>query len=613
MTDISYDSRGGVKGRLEGDECDVVIVGAGPVGATAALLLADYGVQCLVVEARHSPQSHPAAHVLSTRSLEIWRQVGLDHDILDMSAPPADMQTIPYCTTLAGRELGQVPLIDDLSDEQRQGIDSISPTRHAHLPQNELEPFLWSRLRESRHIDFRTESSYESHTDTCDGIAVRIIDTTTGSSRTVRARYLIAADGAASTVRRALRVTMEGPVLQHVISVHFAADLEKYRRHRRGPLIWTYNPKGVGALIIHRPPRDLVFQIPYFPPIESLADFTVDSCRRHIVDAIGDPNIDVDIKSIQSWTMHAQVAARYRVGRVFLVGDAAHRFPPTGGLGLNTGVADVHNLAWKLAWVLKGRAQAGLLNTYERERRPIGVEATVDSVANFEGLFDVVAALGVPRKAIRLLPQIISAVPAWAPRPLLRVLLRALTSLAYQRFRVAALPGPLGRRTRNRAAAAIAGGGSHYRSWGRDLGVRYIHGAVVADKLPPPPYDPQFYTPRARAGGRLPHAWHTEGDRQISTLDMVRPDTLTLLVSQENHGLWVAAAAGLPLTVVPINAIDTDVFSSGVPSADPDALVVRPDGHIAALLHSGQHEVALLRHTLTVVGATLPVRKGSAA
>jgi 2,4-dichlorophenol 6-monooxygenase len=363
------------------DTCDVLVVGAGPVGATAALLLASYGIECAVVEPRREPQRHPAAHVLSTRSMEIWREIGLERDIRGFSAPMHELRCIAYCTTFAGPELGRVPLAD-LPDAQMDAIESISPTRSAHLPENVLEPLLWQRLRNSDRIKVHTGWQYHSHTDGPDGVAVTITDTTTGFRRTILARYLIAADGAASTVRRALRIRMEGPILQNMISVHFSADLEAFRRHRRGPVMWTHTAKGLGATIVHRPPEDLVIQIPYFPPFESVEDFPAAICRRHIVDAVGDPAVGVDIKSIQTWAMHAQVATNYRVGRVFLAGDAAHRFPPTGGLGLHTGVADVHNLVWKLAWVIAGGADEALLDTYERERRPVGTAATADSVAD---------------------------------------------------------------------------------------------------------------------------------------------------------------------------------------------------------------------------------------
>ena len=143
--------------------------------------------------------------------------------------------------------------------------------------------------------------------------------------------------------------------------------------------------------------------------------FRLQICRSRIVDAIGDPTVRVDIKSIQSWAMTAQVATGYRVGRAFLAGDAAHRFPPTGGLGLNTGVADVHNLAWKLAWVIAGRADEALLDTYERERRPVGAPPPPTRWPTSTDMFDVVATLGLPRRAVRMLPRAVAAIPRLAP------------------------------------------------------------------------------------------------------------------------------------------------------------------------------------------------------
>ena len=584
------------------DTCGVLVIGAGPVGATAALLLASYGIDCTVVDTRHEPKRHPAAHVLSTRSMEIWREIGLERDIRGLSAPMHELRCIAYCTDFAGPELGRVPLAD-LPDAQMDAIESISPTRSAHLPQNVLEPLLWQHLRNSDRINVCTGWRYRSHTDGPDGVAVTVADSTTGSRRTILAHYVIAADGAASTVRRALGIMMEGPILQNVVSVLFSADLEAYRRHRRGPVMWTHTAKGLGATIVHRPPDDLVFQIPYFPPFESVEDFPPAICRRHIVGAIGNPAVGVDIKSIQTWAMTAQVATDYRAGRVFLAGDAAHRFPPTGGLGLNTGVADVHNLAWKLAWVIAGRADEALLDTYERERRPVGVAATADSVANFDGMFDVVATLGLPRRAVRMLPQAVAAIPDWVPRRPVRTLIRGITTLGYQRFRLAKSPGRFGERIRRRAAAAIAKQGPHYRSWGRDLGVRYGRGAVIGDRLPPPVSDPEFYIPSVRAGGRLPHVWLEDGDRRVSTLDLVHRDDLTLLVSEASHSVWSLAGEGLSLSVVPVGDAGHDVFHTGVAGADPDALLIRPDGHIAAVLHSDRDGASLLRQALQVVGA----------
>ena len=220
---------------------------------------------------------------------------------------------------------------------------------------------------------------------------------------------------------------MRGPVLQHVISVHFSADLRPYLWSRRAPVIWTFTPRGLGIIIVHSSPGDFVFQFPYFPPVQRLEDFTADDCRRRIREAVGDRDLVVEIHSVQSWAMTAQVANRYRKGRTFLIGDAAHRFPPTGGLGLNTGVHDAHNLAWKLAWEISGRAPAYLLDTYEAERRPIGIANTEHSVKNFDGLMDVFAAFGLPRSGMRALQALAGSRPMAAlPRPASRRILATL-------------------------------------------------------------------------------------------------------------------------------------------------------------------------------------------
>jgi hypothetical protein len=343
--------------------------------------------------------------------------------------------------------------------------------------------------------------------------------------------------------------------------------------------------------------------MPYFPPFQSLDDFGARVCRDRILDAIGAADVDVEIKSIRSWAVHAQVAGSYRVGRVFLAGDAAHRFPSTGGLGLNTGIADVHNLAWKLAWVQGRRAREELLDSYESERRPVGVAAASGSVADLAGTFDVVAALGLPRRAVSLLPRTVAALPSWLPRRPMRAAISGLTTLAYKQLGLAASAGPVGRRLRRRAAEAIARQGAPYRSGGRDLEVRYQRGAVIEDEPPPPRDDPEFYTPCARAGGRMPHNWLGGNGARVSTLDLVCRAELTLLVFIDSYPAWSCAAEGLSISVVPVGEHVRGVFDTGIAGCDADALVVRPDGHIVSVLHSDRHGAASLRRAMSVVGA----------
>jgi hypothetical protein len=231
-------------------------------------------------------------------------------------------------------------------------------------------------------------------------------------------------------------------------------------------------------------------------------------------------------------------------------------------------------------------------------------------VANFDGMFDVVATLGLPRQAIRMLPRGIAAIPDWVPRRPVRASIRGVTKMGYQPFRLAKSPGRIGRFIRRRAAAAIAEQGPHYRSWGRDLGVRYERGAMIGDRLPAPVSDPEFYLPSARAGGRLPHSWLGERDRRKSSLDLVSRDNLTLLVSEQSDTEWSLAAEGLSLSMARVGYAGNDIFRTGIAGADPDALLVRPDGHIAALLHSDRDGAPVLRQALQIVGVLAPTHKG---
>jgi 2-polyprenyl-6-methoxyphenol hydroxylase-like FAD-dependent oxidoreductase len=562
----------------------VLIVGAGPAGATAALLLAEHGIDTLVIERRAAPSAHPAAHVLSTRTLEVFRELGLEHEVRRLSSRLYELRNIVYAMSLTGPELGRITIHDPESTEA-QLLQTVSPTRAANLSQHVLGPLLWDQLEACKRVEFRCGSVYQGHRETSAGVEVRATGPDGGGGWVARGRYLIGADGAGSLVRRTCGVQMRGPVLQHVISVHFSADLRPYLWSRRAPVILTFTPRAMGVIIVHSSPDDFVFQFPHFPPVQRLEDFTADDCRRRIRDAVGHQDLAVDIHSIQSWAMTAQVADRYRNGRTFLIGDAAHRFPPTGGLGLNTGVHDAHNLAWKLAWDISGRAPADLLDTYEAERRPIGIANTEHSVKNFDGLMDVFAALGLPRSGARALQAMAgSRLMAALPRPAARWMLTALTTVATQRIDRVTSRGRIGARIRHTVREVIARQGGHYRTWGLDLGVRYDRGFLVEGDASDDVVNIEFYTPIVRVGGRLPHAWVQYDGARLSTLDLPARDTLTVLTASPHESSWRDAqtAVGHPLTVIGVElAAGTEPLGS---LAAGRALLLRPDAHIAAVL-----------------------------
>jgi hypothetical protein len=283
--------------------------------------------------------------------------------------------------------------------------------------------------------------------------------------------------------------------------------------------------------------------------------------------------------------MTAQVANRYRKGRTFLIGDAAHRFPPTGGLGLNTGVHDAHNLAWKLAWEISGRAPANLLDTYEAERRPIGIANTEHSVKNFDGLMDVFAVLGLPRSGVRALQALAGSRPMAAlPRPASRWMLTALMAVAMQRIGRVTSRGRIGARIRYLVQEVIARQGGHYRTWGLDLGVHYDRGFLADGAISDDVVNIEFYTPTVRVGGRLPHAWVQYNGARVSTLDLPARGTLTVLTTSQHKSSWRDAQTAVrhPLTVIGV-----DLAACRGPLrllAEGQALVLRPDAHIAAVL-----------------------------
>ncbi len=588
----------------------VLIVGAGPAGATAALLLAQHGIETLVIERRVAPSSHPAAHVLSTRTLEIFRELSLEHDVRRLSSRLYELRNIIYATSMTGLELGRITIFDPESTEA-QVLQTLSPTRAANLSQHVLLSLLWDQLDACKRVEFRRGSKYQDHRETSDGIEVRAAGPDGHGEWVATGRYLIGADGAGSHVRRTCGIQMRGPVLQHVISVHFSADLRPYLWSRRAPVILTCTPRALGIIIVHSSPDDFVFQFAYFPPVQRLEDFTAEDCRRRIRDAVGAEDLAVDIHSVQSWAMTAQVADQYRKGRTFLIGDAAHRFPPTGGLGLNTGVHDAHNLAWKLAWEISGRAPADLLDTYEAERRPIGIANTEHSVKNFDGLMDVFAALGLPRSGVRAMAALAgSRLMAVLPRPAARRMLAGILAAAMPRIGRVTSRGRTGARIRSVVQKMIARQGGHFRSWGLDLGVHYDRGFLNEGGISDDVGDIEMYTPIVRVGGRLPHAWVQHNRARVSTLDLPARDTLTVLTALQHESSWRVAqsAVGHPLTVIGV-----DLAACGDPLrslAAGQALLLRPDAHIAAVLDPSSSGYAdALGAALDQLGLTATVKE----
>ncbi len=531
-------------------EVPVLVVGAGPVGMMAGILLGREARRALVVERRAGPQAAPAAHVVNARTFEICRQAGVDMDaIARASKDPADAGHVVFVTRLAGEEVGRLPF-------EQQGADCLehTPTPLRNLSQHRFERILADSLAGMPTVDLRYGQQWESAEQNADGVTSLVRDLERDELTEVHSRYLIAADGAGSRVRRSLGIGMQGPPhIQSFLMIHVEADLRRFVADRPGVLHWILDPEAGGALVAHNIDREWVYMHGIDADRESLDNYDEARCRALVWRAIGE-DAPLRILHRSTWNMSAQVADRMRDERIFLAGDAAHRFPPTGGLGLNTGIADVHGLVWRLAAVDAGWASQSLLDHYETERLPVARNNAEQSLRNAMKMLQIPLALGVTEEPTTARMQ-------------------------------ATLRDPEARR---RVEATIADQAEHFDMLGLQLGYVYEEGTLVGDGTPATASaNPvREYRPSARPGARLPHAWIERNGIRGSTLDLVDPHGLTLL-SQGAHDLWAKAietVAGVPIHHIRANEDfedPDDRWGSRCELGPTGALLVRPDHHVA--------------------------------
>lgn len=520
----------------------VLVAGAGPVGMCLAIELARRGVRCLVVEKSSGENNHPRANVVSPRSMEHFRRWGIDEQVIAAGLPLDYSPNVIFTTRLFGKEITRFsfPSIAraraggaDVMAEHPQIV--LSPYFKTAVGQNHIEPVLRRHLATLPAATMVTDCELVALRQDADGVQCDLHEG--GRKITVRADYLVACDGAKSTVRPLLDIPMEGkPSLGQNVGVFFRAEglVEKFGKGG-AILYWTLAPQCAGTFIAIDGRREWVYQR-HLHDNEKPEQF---DARKAVRDALGD-DLPFEIVTVQPWVPRQLVAGRYRQGRVFLAGDAAHLLSPTGGFGMNTGIGDAIDLGWKLAAVHAGWGGPGLLDSYEIERRPIAWRNAVEATDNRHHL-----------EASARPPQAIED------------------------------DTPEGEALRREWAGRIQLQRKHFAAIGIHLGYRYEGSPIVVpDGTPEPPDDPMDYLPVARPGSRAPHLWLKPGQSILDTFGTgftllrlgggadaaTAPDAAALVQA--------AASLGVALDVV-------DVAGQAARDAYAAPLVlVRPDGHV---------------------------------
>jgi 2-polyprenyl-6-methoxyphenol hydroxylase-like FAD-dependent oxidoreductase len=518
----------------------VLIVGGGPVGLALASELGWRGVACELVEQTDGTITSPKMNEVNTRSMEICRRWGIADRVFNCPFPADWPLDVAFVTSLSGYELSRLPR----PSRSGQEPGPESPHRMQACSQIWFDPILREFAGAFSTVRLRYRCVLESFEEVAGGVIARVTDLTTGQQEAVEAEYLVGCDGAGSAVRRALGIELEGQgTIGHPINLFFRApDLVARCGKRPATFFLGIDHSGLwGSLRIIDPGNGLW---------RLMIDSTDGKATPENVDrdfylrrALG-AEFEVEWVDINIWRRRSALAKSYGRGRVWLAGDAVHQLSPTGGMGMNTGVADAVDIGWKLAAVLQGWGGERLLESYDLERRSVGARAVRMATwfyKNSENFPKGSAVLEQPGEEAD----------------------RVRRSVGEQLLRVI---------------------GPEFRTVGLQIGYRYENSPIcISDGLPSPPDDPAEYTPSARPGSRAPHVWLKDGR---SILDLY------------GRGLTLLRFPGAP----PSDAIEQAASARGVPLKtydlnEPDVaalyerrlVLVRPDGHVAWRADAAPH------------------------
>lgn len=511
----------------------VLIAGGGPVGMTLALELARRGIRSMVVERNESTTTHPKMDITNGRSMELFRRLGLIDELRAVAVAPDHPFDVSWITSFAGHELHRfryATVDEGYANILRNNDGSQSLEPPMRVSQVEIEPVLKRAIERNPFIDARFGVQFEALAQDADGVTVTLRRPADGGSFEVRCRYLVGCDGGGSRVRRALEIGLSGtPNVMQRFMTHFKSDAREVLQ--RWGFAWHY--QSVHGTLIAQNDKDVWTLHTRFPDGAGESPDPSALIRRFV-------GVDIPHQVLVSnaWVPHLVVADSYGHGRVILAGDSAHQYIPTGGYGMNTGIGDACDAAWKLAAVIHGFGGTGLIDAYETERRPVGLRNCAGSRRHNDVRVKIGGLYANPLEA----------------------------------------PGAQGEHARADVSTQIAAlGNAENESFGLELG--YIYGdspLVTRESGIEIPDSTLHYIPTTVPGARLPSVYLNNGTPLYDQLG----DWFTLLSFSGNAdacGYFVEAARrrGIPLTVV---QLDEPSLRS---IYDAPLILVRPDQHVA--------------------------------